>query len=194
MDLFTKRISGPKIENLNCPLSTDVGKSYYCKFDIEDPDSSEVMVGFDAASHTCGEWLKLNPNSAELFGTADKKDIGDCVIGIRVENGKKVHIAKIPFKVGNPEPQLNFSKCKKVAHVNKPYSCKASVSDPDNEVFIFSLDGFSNTCGKWLTIESQSGVLRGTPNNSDIGRCIASVIVSDGKNNTKDQIIIDVKK
>ncbi len=79
----------------------------------------------------------------------------------------------------NLPPLLDSLSCSGSIQHNVSFSCKANASDPEGKLEL--MFGSQHTCGSWLTIDSLTAQINGTPSPSDIGTCTINVVATDGK-------------
>ncbi len=79
----------------------------------------------------------------------------------------------------NAPPTITGNDCASTATENVAYSCTVFASDPDGDTLVYSF-GTGNTCD-FLSINSSTGAISGTPSSGDTGGCTLATQVADSQ-------------
>jgi len=107
--------------------------------------------------------VELLSGSAQFIYTPDTDFFGIDIFVYSVADGVPESVEITVNNVNDP-PTI-FSEVQRVVESGDSYSASLSASDPDNEPLIFQ----SGNLPDWLSLDSNSGVLSGTPTMNDIG-------------------------
>ena len=125
------------------------------------------------SSKTNASWLGFNPSTRVLSGTPAEKDIGSYWVNVSVDDGHGgKNSTNFTLKVNNAPPRITSPDVKTVVE-DTAYSNDYSSDDDPTTTFSFK----SNS--DFLTIVGGTGVLAGTPDNSDVGKWYVNVSVKD---------------
>jgi hypothetical protein len=128
---------------------------------------------------TDAEWLSIGASSGILSGTPDNDDVGTYIVNISVDDGQG-GITRRNFTLTvtnvNDDPVITTTDVT-TATADELYSVdyNATDIDPTNDVFTWSKTGAG-----WLSIDSITGILSGTPSNDNAGTYSIDVTVIDG--------------
>jgi len=144
---------------------------------IENEDND--TLNFNATN--LPSWLSVDSRSGKVYGVPTNSDVGVAKdINLSVDDGKDV-VSLAPFDITvinvNDAPSISGSPDTQ-AYEDSNYSFIPMAIDIDaNTTLLFSSQAFP----AWLSIDSQTGVVSGTPNYGDVGlKNALRVIVSDG--------------
>ena len=128
--------------------------------------------------------LGIDVNSGEINFSPSLDFVGICFVNVSFDD-KNGGITTSEFKVTindlNEKPTVNES-CSRNATEGSAYSCTVNLSDDEYPGFEYTWSmeqNFINTCD-FLSINSTTGVISGTPENRHVGTCHAAFHVSDG--------------
>ncbi|MCK5559996.1 MAG: right-handed parallel beta-helix repeat-containing protein, partial [Thermoplasmata archaeon] len=127
--------------------------------------------------HTNATWLTRTGSTIQ--GTPLNSDVGTYWVDISVSDGtnQDSHNFTLTVQNVNDPPEINTSD---VLTVNETqlYSVdyKANDIDPTNDILTWAVD----TNATFLSMDSATGVLSGTPTRNDLGTYFVDVIVNDG--------------
>ncbi|MHC4537970.1 MAG: right-handed parallel beta-helix repeat-containing protein, partial [Planctomycetota bacterium] len=127
--------------------------------------------------NTNGSWLGRTANT--IHGTPTNPDVGSYWVDISVSDGtnQDSHNFTLTVQNTNDPPEINTSD---ILTVNETqlYSVdyEANDIDPTNDILTWDVD----TNATFLSIDSATGVLSGTPTRNDLGTYYVDVIVNDG--------------
>ncbi|MCC2606356.1 Ig-like domain-containing protein [Planctobacterium marinum] len=127
------------------------------------------------------DWLALNSATGNIAGTPDAEDVGThSNIVLSVSDGiataslqafsiTVVNVNEAPVISGTPSA---------LVEVDTPYSFVPQASDADGDTLSFSVENLP----AWLTLDTATGALTGTPTSGDIAEYSGIVLtVSDGE-------------
>lgn len=142
----------------------------------QDVDSTQLI--YSVANNP--QWLSINKNTGTLTGTPGNADVGEnSAIVITVSDGELsaslaafnltvTNVNDAPTITGSPKVQINERQL---------YTFTPEAVDIDGDKLTFTITNKPN----WLTIDSATGILSGTPSQSDVGTTGEMVMtVSDG--------------
>jgi hypothetical protein len=148
----------------------------YEAIDIDLTDTLTWTLDTNASS-----WLTINSNTGVLSGTPELDDIGTYWINVTVSDGKggsDWQYFNIKVKLVNMNPVITTDDVK-TAEIGKEYSVDYEATDDRTPVV--SLIWSMKTNASWLSFESGTGVLSGTPQTSDVGSYWVKITVGDGE-------------
>jgi hypothetical protein len=148
---------------------------YYSDYDSSDDDQGEISWHLT----TNASWLGINSTTGELRGTPTGLYVGDYIVNIVVDdgNGGQDWTEFILTVTDLNDPPLIINSDITTAFEDEEYFIDYNATDIDyvNETFNWSL----HTDASWLTIDENTGILQGIPNNSDVGVYHVNVTVKD---------------
>ncbi|EDY84021.1 Putative Ig domain family [Verrucomicrobiia bacterium DG1235] len=154
--------------------------------------SAKLADGSDLPS-----WLTINSTTGELSGTPTNDDVGEISVVVTASDGAYTASDTFNLAVENTNDAPTVSPiADQSTEENAAFSLDVSSSfaDPDaGDTLTFSAtlaDG--STLPSWLSIDSSTGVLSGTPATADIGTISVKVIASDGATSTNDIFDINI--
>ncbi len=141
--------------------------------------SIEVSGGVDCSSH--GQ-ASINSQNGSINFTPNPNFAGLCNITVKFDDGNSVNnIVDSQFQVSvnpiNDLPVISQS-CSMQSSEGLSYNCEPTVTDSDSNAFTWSFSS-GNTCD-WLSINSNTGVMSGTPNDDQVGNCTLTFKANDG--------------
>jgi hypothetical protein len=153
----------------------NVDELYRVDYDATDEELDTLSWDLD----TNASWLDIEAQSGVLSGIPDESDVGSYWVNVSVSDGNGgIDFSSFILTVVNPNyAPVIVTDDVLSAFENVLYSVDYEATDDDQDTLIWSLD--TNT--SWLSIQSSSGILSGTPESSDIGSFWIRVSVSDGK-------------
>ena len=169
----------PIITTTQVPTKAKEDKLYIVGFDAvdEDPTNDVITWGIDKDAN----WLTFNASSAVLFGTPGNEDVGVYDINITVTDGNggsdwfdyELTVVNV-----NDPPKIITSDIT-TGKVDELYSNEYNATDIDlpGDILTWSL---STNASSWLSINTTSGLLNGTPGDDQDGSYWVNVMVSDG--------------
>ena len=168
------------VANVNDPptfTSTPVtsatqGQVYSYTVTTNDIDGDTVTL----MGTTIPNWLDWTTATGELTGTPGNSDVGDHLVSITADDETDYVIQSFTITVDNVNDPPTFTSTPvTTATQDAPYSYTVATNDIDIGDTI-TLTG--TTIPSWLTLIS--GVLSGTPGNSDVGNNSVVITASDG--------------
>ncbi len=172
-DEFTTTVEiinqAPVIQTTNI-LVTLEDLLYYRDYDSDDDPDTYWAIELGPL------WLSIDNNTGELSGTPDNSETGFVQINISVEDefGGKTY-NRYTLWVINTRPQITTGDVP-TTNEDEGYWVDYNSTDDGQGNVTWSL--VTNT--SWLSINSTTGVLSGTPTNLDIGSWFVNVTVNDG--------------
>jgi hypothetical protein len=177
------------VNNVNDPpnISTDdvqianVNELYSVDYDAIDIDPTNDILTWSLTSNT-SNWLTINPESGVLSGTPTPGDTGNYWINITVNDGNggsdwHYFILMVKFsQIPNQNPVINTVDIT-TTHVGELYSVKYQATDDRTPVE--NLDWSMETNATWLSFDTSTHILSGTPEDSDVGTYWINISVDD---------------
>lgn len=135
-------------------------------------------------NNTCG-FLNIGTISGHVGGTPSASDVGSCVASFKVVdvvNGGVLSRQSFSIDVQSPNraPVLLTPTCSNKAAQGDNYNCVLVASDADYDDLTWSFHPWYHSCGAFLSIDSGTGEISGTPGAGD-GSCVVSVRTNDGE-------------
>ncbi|MGC9363767.1 MAG: putative Ig domain-containing protein [Fidelibacterota bacterium] len=158
------------IDSTNLIYAISEDQEYYYKFTSSDDGQGTVTYhGINLP-----DWLAINLYSGVLRGTPNNEDVGDYNLSIYVSDGTDSDTVDFTIHVENRLPQLESSPVASVEEDN-PYTYDIDYDDEgEGAVYRWLIQP------AWLSLNPSTGVISGTPDNSDVGEHVISVQVDDG--------------
>lgn len=151
-----------------------------------DPDNDEV--NFTPLS--LPSWATFNAGSGLLSGTPRYFDIGTFEVSIKASDGYEDTTQIFSIVVANTNDKPFFvSQPDTLIRLYNQYSYNIEVDDVDEDD---ELTVSVVTIPSWLTYFDQAGILIGRPTDSDLGKALVALEVSDGKAVTEQIFYITV--
>jgi hypothetical protein len=152
----------------------DEDSYYYVDYEFTDIDLDSVQWNlFSNAS-----WLSINPNSGELSGTPLNADVGTFWVNISINdgNGGKDSINyTLTVNNTNDAPQITTGSLGSVFE-DSFYFVDYEFTDDDLDSVQWTL----NSNASWLSIDPDTGIVNGTPENDDVGSFWVNITIDDG--------------
>jgi hypothetical protein len=148
---------------------------YYIDYDAYDSDGDTLT--WSVSTNTTG-WLTIDSNTGILSGTPLNSDVGSWTVNVSVSDGHGgMDFSNFTLEVinTNDAPQITTSNVV-ITNVDERYSVDYEATDDDLDTLSWDVD----TNATWLGIVGSTGVLSGTPDESDVGSYWVNVSVSDG--------------
>jgi hypothetical protein len=174
--LTVEQVNDPPILLTEMLANATEDQFYEVMFEADDIDSPLLFWNIS----TNASWLVLNNTLGTINGTPLNEDVGDEFwVNVIIEDGEFIDNRNFSLEVENVNdfPTIITEAVTK-AKIDELYSVdyEASDVDPTADILIWSLD----TNASWLSINSSTGVLSGTPAINDTGTYYVNVSVSDG--------------
>jgi hypothetical protein len=191
-EYFIDNIILTRLDTTNAPeiTSTPVTSAledalYNYQVTAQDLDPDDVLTyQLTIAPH----WLGINSSNGLISGTPQNEDVGDTTVTVQVvdKRGKKdTQTYALTVNNVNDDPVI-ISSPDTTGLQDEPYAYQVIVEDVDvGDVMTYSLP----TAPAWLSV-SVSGLINGTPGNSDVGNHTVTVGVSDGHGGEDSQTYI----
>ncbi len=145
--------------------------------DYEASDDDQDILSWDV--DTNASWLGIHSSTGVLSGTPDEFDVGTYRVNVSVSDGNggsDFTDFTIIVLSQNNAPVIVTDDIDS-AYENVLYSVDYEATDNDlDDILSWDLE----TNASWLSIESSSGILSGTPGSNGIGSYWVEVSVSDG--------------
>jgi len=165
-------------------LNTTVAQDQPYSFDVGCDDEGEGNTLY--AFVTAPDWLSINRTTAVIAGTPGNKDVGLNIISIHADDGwgGRTNCTFYIMVTDVNDAPVIITDDLKTAKEGLPYTVVYQATDIDpireTETFTWSLA----TNGSWLSLDSTSGLLSGTPDEADVGSWWVNVTVDDGRGGT----------
>lgn len=152
---------------------------YWVDYEASDIDPTDDTLTW--RFFTNATWLILDRPTGNLSGIPTNKNVGTYWVNVTVSDGNggsASHNFTLTINNMNDDPIINTTD-DNIAIYDETYlvDYNATDMDPTNDILTWSLD----TNASFLTINTQTGELSGTPTPSDHGTYWVNVSVSDGK-------------
>ncbi len=163
------------------PPNATAGKYYELDYNATDIDSQISKQTWSLLSNAT--WLTINSATGVISGTPVVTDVGWYNINITVNDGDdgtdwyEFILYVFPIYINNPPDIITDDDISAV--VNEYYFTDYNAIDDHTPVN--DLKWYLSTNASWLTIDSISGLLRGTPIITDVGTYWVSISVFDGE-------------
>ncbi|WP_183451189.1 putative Ig domain-containing protein, partial [Microvirga lupini] len=137
-------------------------------------------------------WLAFDPMTRTFSGTPSQADTGTISITVTASDGTGSVSDTFVLDVGatNDTPVLVSEIADAATAEDAGYSYDASIhfSDPDGDALTYSATGLPN----WLTLDTATGMLSGTPANADVGPYTITVTASDAQGSASSEFVLTV--
>ena len=161
-------------------LNVKIDELYFVDYNATDIDNllSELIWSLK----TNASWLNIESSTGVLSGTPTSNDLGWYWVNISVsDNDGGVDFHNFTLTVYPlPMPPKITTEDVLTATVDKLYKIDYNASDVDTPQT--QLSWLLDTNASWLSIDSYSGVISGTPTLADVGSYRVNVSVTDGEN------------
>lgn len=163
---------------LTVPLQIALEDSLHLD-DFNCDDDSQGNIVYTLNSNAT--WLNLNPLIGILSGTPDNSQVGWFWVNVSVTDGNGgfdfINYSITVFNINDPPVITTIDMV--MAMQDIPYSVdyEAIDIDPTQDILVWSMV----TNASWLSMNTTSGLVNGTPTNFDIGSYWVDITVSDGK-------------
>jgi hypothetical protein len=172
---FTIRVQNTPPNITSEPLTTALeGDEYYLDMNCTDDGQGDIQWSMIPGN----SWLSITENTGEMTGIPTFEDLGLLNVSVTVKDGHEGK-ASIDFQItveGVNDPPRITTLDIKTGKQGENYYRKYEAHDPDGDTQLtWSLE----TDASFLTMESDTGVLQGTPGKDDVGDFLVNVTVSD---------------
>ncbi len=142
--------------------------------DLNSTDEGEGSTTWDL--DTNADWLSQNSTSGVLFGHPTNHDVGKYNINVSIDDGNDGEdFFNFIFDVLNTPPIITTRNIVEI-YQDEVYYNEYNSTDDGQGLISWSL----MTNATWLSINSNTGILNGTPTNDDVGIYMVNITVSDG--------------
>ena len=121
---------------------------------------------------TCLSW---NPDTLNVSGTPNNTEVGKYWIFLKVQRGGLTDFINFTLIVNNTQPEI-ITPDVTTAYQDRKYLVDYNSSDDGQGTIAWHL----NTNSQWLNLNENSGILNGTPRQSDVGNHTVNISVDDG--------------
>jgi hypothetical protein len=147
--------------------------------DYEAIDIDPTLDNLTWNLQTNASWLAFNTTTGVLSGTPTNWEIGPYWVNVSVSDGNGgfdfTNFSLNVMEVNDP-PQITSSDID-FALEDSLYEVDYNFTDIDD----ITVSWYLVTNGTWLSIDPSTGILNGTPDNSEVGWCWVNVTVDDGR-------------
>jgi hypothetical protein len=168
----------PFITTMDLEIATE-DELYYMDYEGIDIDPTADSLTWSLA--TDAKWLEINNLTGNLSGIPTNDDVGKYWVNVSVADGNRgIDWSNFTLTVNNVnDPPIITTDAVEVVNATELYSVDydAVDIDPTNDILTWSL---TTNASDWLTIDSNLGVLSGTPSSEDVGNYWVNVTVNDG--------------
>lgn len=163
----------------NCSGNAIMAEDYSCEPKLTDAslvDQTQVVWQF-SSEHTCS-WMQINPITGQVFGSPDRAALGNCVMAVNVIASEKPTDAfTMPIKVSGPKVTFVANNCPLSVAVEQAYDCDYHATTLLKDAVLTWSLAVDNKCA-WASIDSATGVVKGSPALGSSGSCVLSINVS----------------
>jgi parallel beta-helix repeat protein len=176
--LTVHNINDPPIIITTPKISAVEDTLYYCDFDAVDDDVGDVLTW--SVDKSLG-FLTMDENTGELSGTPANEHVGEHELSVKVKDlAGEVGYKNFTLVVSNVnDPPVITTNNTKTCHEDLRYSVDYAAHDIDPTLDV--MEWKVKTSARFLSMESSTGILSGTPGNRHVGSYWVNVSVSDGK-------------
>jgi hypothetical protein len=160
---------------------------YSSSFAAEDPDGDTLTYSVQVLP----AWLSFNDTTNTLSGTPLNEDVGDHPITLRIDDGTVNTDSSFVIRVLNVNDPPSFTSLQDTtATQGILYSYTATAEDIDiGDTLAFS----APVLPIWLSFDTATHVLSGTPDNDHVGDNTVVLMVNDGTEDVLQEFVIDVE-
>ena len=161
--------------------------AYRYTFTVADVDAGDALT---LSAPTLPGWLTFNAATGLLSGTPTNAEVGDHAVVLRVNDGTVNVDQRFTITVSNVnKAPIIASVANKTATEDIAYRYTFTVADVDaGDTLTLS----APTLPGWLTFNTATGVLSGTPTNAEVGDHEVVLRVNDGTVNVDQRFTITV--
>ncbi len=173
----------PQITTLQPPAGVYQDQYYFASLEAIDTDPGATPLTWSI--DTNAEWLELNATTGVLSGIPTDEAVGSFWVNVSVtDDGGAADSLNFTITVldVNDPPQISSAAPQNenaTATQDQPYSYVFTATDLDEgDMLDWSL---ASSTAAWLTLNTTTGELSGTPSNADVGTHRVEVTVTDGE-------------
>jgi hypothetical protein len=165
-------------------VTAKVDEAYSIDYEANDIDPTDDILTWSLNSNA--SWLEIDTVTGVISGVPDSGDVGNYWVNVTVSDGNgglDWHNYTLSVIPGEQEPNMDpviITQDVVEAEAGKKYSVDYEATD--DRTPIASLRWTMHTDASWLGINETTGVLSGTPAESDIGSYWVNITVGDGEN------------
>jgi hypothetical protein len=178
--LTVNNINDPPVITNNNTLAISEDSFYYVDYEATDVDPTNDTLTWTL--DTDAEWLSMESTTGTLSGTPTNDNIGTFQVNVTVTDGNDGYDwTNFSVAVSNVnDPPSIITEDILTAKAGELYSMdyEATDIDPTQDTLTWSLE---TNASSWLSIDSNTGILSGTPTNNDVGIYWVNVSVKDGE-------------
>jgi hypothetical protein len=161
----------PDIITLNNEFALE--DSYY-EVDYNFTDLDDPIVSWELSTNA--SWLSINPTTGLLYGTPDNTEVGSYWVNVRVEDNRGgSDFTNFTLTVNNTPPTISNVQIELVDE--DQYHIDDFDSDDDGQG---TITFYMLTNASWLSFNTVTGILNGTPDNTEVGWYWVNITVNDG--------------
>jgi hypothetical protein len=167
----------PVITTIDIPWA-DEDSLYYVDYASSDDGEGNITYSL----YSDATWLSINSTTGILSGTPQNEDVDSYWVKVTVDDGwgeTGSHNFSLTVNNTNDSPVI-ITIDVLTAVEDQIYLVNYQATDDDGDILSWSL----NTPASWLSIDSNSGELSGTPTNLDVGSWDVTVSCDDGNGGT----------
>ncbi len=164
-------------------ITAKVGELYSVVYTATDIDPTNDILTWSLATNA-SSWLNINASTGVLSGTPTVVDVGIYWVNVTVSDGhggRSWHNFTLTVSsdiVPNNDPEITTNNILK-ATVGEKYSIGYTATDDHTNVALLIWNMKTNAT--WLSFGSTTGILSGTPLESDLGSYWVNITVGDGE-------------
>jgi hypothetical protein len=145
--------------------------------DYNSTDDGQGVVTYHLKTNA-GAWLTLDPATGVLNGTPGNDDVGSFYVNVTVDDGNGgSDWTNFTLIVTNTNDHPTITTTDTLSAVeDQAYSVQYTAIDVDADILTWH---FATSASSWLTFNTSSGLLSGTPTNGDVGSYWVNVSVTD---------------
>ncbi|MCH6259414.1 putative Ig domain-containing protein, partial [Puniceicoccaceae bacterium K14] len=206
-DTFTVSVEntndGPTVSTSIDDVSTDEDAAFSLDVssNFADEDLSNTLT-YSATLENGGDlpdWITINSETGELSGTPENGDVGNISITVTASDGEESTSDTFTLSVENTNdgPTVSTSIDDVSTDEDTAFSLDVSSNFADEDLgdtltYSATLEN-GGDLPDWITIDSETGELSGTPENGDVGDISITVTASDGEESTSDTFTVSVE-
>ena len=143
------------------------------------------------------DWLTFDANTGQFSGSPENGDAGTFCVKVTASDGSETASDIVGFTVEatNSTPTVSTAVADQTVIEDNLFSLDVSSNfqdqDGDNLTFSAELDD-GDPLPDWLSIDSDTGVISGIPDSSDLGTLSIRVTANDGESSVSDVFNVDV--
>jgi len=172
-------------------VTSTVALAYSYSITANDSDDDTITL----SASTLADWLTFDVDTGALTGTPEESDIGSHDVTLLVSDGSDevtqnftITVVAADIEPVNSAPTIK-SAALLTSTVALTYSYTLTATDSDDDEITLS----ATTSPDWLTFDVSTGLLTGTPQDSDIGAHEIALLVSDGTDEVSQNFTITVQ-